>query len=160
MSMDTILILSVILFGVCAAAALVVSVHTRNQTPAVICGAAGGILLVCAAVLLLKPPGSAQRAQTPEAPSVITYSIARTTTQNARSTRKHAETTGASAQAGTSAEKTPAVVPKANHDRVFITKTGKKYHYSASCGSGEYYVCTLEQAKTRGLTPCKRCAGG
>lgn len=40
---------------------------------------------------------------------------------------------------------------------VYITKSGKKYHFSYTCGGNEYYECTLEQALKRGLEPCKRC---
>lgn len=39
---------------------------------------------------------------------------------------------------------------------VFITPTGKKYHRQA-CGKGNYSATTLEDAKSRGLEPCKKC---
>lgn len=39
---------------------------------------------------------------------------------------------------------------------VLITPTGKKYHLRA-CGKGNYSETTLEDAKARGLTPCKKC---
>ena len=52
--------------------------------------------------------------------------------------------------------------PPANNsdgsDTVYITRNGEKYHFSYSCGNYEFYECTLEQALTRGLTPCKKCA--
>ena len=41
---------------------------------------------------------------------------------------------------------------------VYVTKTGKKYHYNGSCNGGTYYASTLEEAKRRGLTPCEKCA--
>lgn len=40
---------------------------------------------------------------------------------------------------------------------VYITKTGKKYHYDSSCNGGTYYASTLSEAKARGLTPCEKC---
>ncbi len=43
-------------------------------------------------------------------------------------------------------------------DTVYITRNGEKYHLSYSCGGNEYYECTLEQALSRGLSPCKKCA--
>lgn len=43
-------------------------------------------------------------------------------------------------------------------DTVYITRRGEKYHLSYSCGGNEYYECTLEQALSRGLSPCKKCA--
>ncbi len=43
-------------------------------------------------------------------------------------------------------------------DIVYITRNGEKYHLSLSCGEYEFYECTLEQALSRGLSPCKKCA--
>lgn len=43
---------------------------------------------------------------------------------------------------------------------VYYTNTGKKYHYDNNCNDGEYFPCTLDQALSMGLDPCKRCAGG
>lgn len=40
---------------------------------------------------------------------------------------------------------------------VYVTKTGKKYHYSSTCNGGKYYSSTLSGAKARGLTPCDKC---
>ena len=45
-----------------------------------------------------------------------------------------------------------------NNNTVYITKSGKRYHLSYTCGGNEYYECTLDQALQRGLTPCQRCA--
>ena len=43
-------------------------------------------------------------------------------------------------------------------DTIYITRTGKRYHYDNSCNGGTYYPSTLEQAKAIGLTPCNKCA--
>lgn len=40
---------------------------------------------------------------------------------------------------------------------VYITRTGKRYHYENPCGNGTYYACTLSEALRRGLTPCEKC---
>lgn len=40
---------------------------------------------------------------------------------------------------------------------VYITKTGKKYHYDNHCNGGTYYSSTLSEAKSKGLTPCQKC---
>lgn len=40
---------------------------------------------------------------------------------------------------------------------VYVTKTGKRYHYSSSCNGGTYYASTLSDAQARGLTPCNKC---
>ena len=44
-----------------------------------------------------------------------------------------------------------------NSKYVYITKTGKKYHYCNPCGKGTYYLTTLEKAKAAGLSPCEKC---
>jgi hypothetical protein len=41
---------------------------------------------------------------------------------------------------------------------VYVTRTGKKYHIR-KCGNGTYTKTTLQKAKARGLTPCKKCFG-
>lgn len=39
---------------------------------------------------------------------------------------------------------------------VYITRTGKKYH-THKCGNGTFYQVSLSEAKSKGLTPCKKC---
>lgn len=41
---------------------------------------------------------------------------------------------------------------------VYITPTGKRYHYSASCAGKNATPTTISNAKSRGLTPCQKCA--
>ena len=48
---------------------------------------------------------------------------------------------------------------KSNSKTVYITKTGKRYHYNGNCNGGTYIKSTLSEAKARGLTPCKKCVG-
>lgn len=43
---------------------------------------------------------------------------------------------------------------------VYITPTGKKYHYDNNCNGGTYIESTMSEALSKGLTPCKKCAGG
>ncbi len=40
---------------------------------------------------------------------------------------------------------------------IYITKTGKKYHYDGTCNGGTYYASTLAEAQRKGLTPCNKC---
>jgi len=44
-----------------------------------------------------------------------------------------------------------------NSRTVYVTETGKKYHYANPCGRGTYYPCTLAEAQARGLEPCGKC---
>lgn len=43
---------------------------------------------------------------------------------------------------------------------VYITPTGKRYHYDNNCNGGTYIPSTMDEALSKGLTPCKKCAGG
>ena len=60
-------------------------------------------------------------------------------------------------------EPQPAPAPQQNQTNsrtVYITPTGKKYHYDNNCNGGTYIPSTLAEAQAMGLTPCKKCAGG
>lgn len=54
---------------------------------------------------------------------------------------------------------TPATAPQSPNDgtTIYITPTGKRYHYDSSCNGGTYIESTLEEALRRGLTPCNKC---
>lgn len=62
-----------------------------------------------------------------------------------------------------SSTNTPSVVDDTSHEnnsiQVYVTPTGKKYHYDSSCNGGNYSPSTLREAQDRGLTPCKKCVG-
>lgn len=45
----------------------------------------------------------------------------------------------------------------AGGEQIYITRTGKRYHYDNSCNGGTYFESTLEEAKRKGLTPCNKC---
>ena len=49
---------------------------------------------------------------------------------------------------------------QSNSHTVYITPTGKRYHYDNNCNGGTYIPSTLAEAQAMGLTPCKKCAGG
>lgn len=42
-------------------------------------------------------------------------------------------------------------------DTVYITPTGKRYHYLATCAGGNAKAVTLAEAQSNGLTPCQTC---
>ena len=63
----------------------------------------------------------------------------------------------------TTKSKTSTTKPKtttnaSNSRTVYITPTGKRYHYSSTCGGKNSTPTTLSKAKSYGLTPCKKCA--
>lgn len=49
------------------------------------------------------------------------------------------------------------VTPPSNSPVVYVTPTGKKYHYNSNCNGGSYSPSTLEQAQAIGLKPCEKC---
>lgn len=53
--------------------------------------------------------------------------------------------------------KTAAVADKTKGQHIYVTETGKRYHYSGTCNGGTYYEATLAEAMGRGLTPCDKC---
>ena len=57
---------------------------------------------------------------------------------------------GSSETTGSPAPDAPAVV--------YITPTGKRYHYSSDCAGKNASPSTLQQALAKGLTPCQKCA--
>lgn len=52
---------------------------------------------------------------------------------------------------------TVGVAYKLKGAHIYVTKTGKKYHYDSSCNGGTYYEATLAEARGRGLTACEKC---
>ena len=57
----------------------------------------------------------------------------------------------------TAQQSTSTDTSKENSRTVYVTKTGKKYHYANPCGKGTYYPCSLAEAQSRGLEPCGKC---
>lgn len=45
-------------------------------------------------------------------------------------------------------------------NEVYITPSGKRYHYSLTCAGKNGRKVTLSEAVQKGLTACKKCAGG
>ncbi len=76
--------------------------------------------------------------------------------------KKSAPTTKATTQRHTEKETEKVTKPTTTQNpeekiTVYITKTGKKYHYENPCGNGTYYPVSLADAKELGLTPCEKC---
>ena len=40
---------------------------------------------------------------------------------------------------------------------IYMTRTGKKYHFDGTCNGGDYFETTLEQSLKIGLEPCDKC---
>lgn len=55
------------------------------------------------------------------------------------------------------ATQTAAVAYQTKGHKIYITRTGSKYHYDNTCNGGTYYESTLAEAMGRGLEPCAKC---
>ncbi len=75
---------------------------------------------------------------------------------------KAASTTSSSPQTATPSQSKVSSVETSSSasssKTVYITPTGKRYHYSSTCGGKNSKASDLETAKSMGLTPCKKCA--
>lgn len=73
------------------------------------------------------------------------------------------ETTNSEQASSETSTETSKIIDSSNSSTVkvqnivYFTKSGKRYHYINNCGKGTYYECTIEEAKEKGLTPCKKC---
>lgn len=52
---------------------------------------------------------------------------------------------------------TTTTKPTSTTHTIYVTRTGKKYHYDGHCNGGTYYESTYEEATRRHLTPCEKC---
>lgn len=90
-----------------------------------------------------------------------TYSVSFTVKDSAgnKTTRKAAVTVSAQdTSSGFYGEDDSSTVSTASQEIVLVTPTGECYH-THKCGRGTYYESTLQNAKNRGLRPCKKCYG-
>lgn len=55
------------------------------------------------------------------------------------------------------AKTTDTAIPDPQGRTIYITPTGKRYHYNNRCNGGTYIESSLEEALSLGLTPCKKC---
>lgn len=72
--------------------------------------------------------------------------------------RKTTSTTSSTSKAKSKSTSSKASSNKSYGQSVYVTPTGKRYHYSPTCGGKNSTASTLSAAQARGLTPCKKCA--
>lgn len=73
------------------------------------------------------------------------------------SSQKKTTSSSSSKKNTSSSTKKETASSNKNGQTVYVTETGKRYHYLNNCGNGTYYKTTLSKAKERGLTPCQKC---
>lgn len=124
-----------------------------------------GLLAVCAIGSVL-PNETEEKAEAPEEKTEIVETVDRAITEEAPQEQPKAEEKPEEqlapfvVETPTKAEETPvntAPEPEKQSVTVYITKTGKRYHYDGTCNGGTYYESTLSEALGKGLTPCEKC---
>ena len=94
--------------------------------------------------------------------SIITLTATSLTTTNTsnttkkKTTSKKTSTKSKTIKPTTQKKTTKKVVSQGK--TLYITPTGKKYHYDPHCNGVTYFKTTLEDALNWGLTPCKKYA--
>lgn len=79
------------------------------------------------------------------------------TAENEKSTRSTRSSKALTDKAEVESSERQTANSNSNHEIVYITKSGKKYHYSSTCGKGTYYECPYEEALKKGYEPCQKC---
>lgn len=78
------------------------------------------------------------------------------TTKSSSTGTSSSSTNKANKPAASSSSQTTTNVD--NSRTVYVTPTGKRYHYISTCGGKNSTATTLNKAIARGLTPCQKCA--
>jgi hypothetical protein len=60
-------------------------------------------------------------------------------------------------EVGWDGETSTVILIQNEHANVYITRTGSKYHYDATCNGGTYWPVPMETAIGMGLNPCEKC---
>lgn len=152
--MEKLYLVLILVFGSAALISLPFCLKSKRKPPGVICALSGLLVIVFAVLSLFNQSGDSARSAQQKSYVTVTKSES-TSARNysERQVKTSAEPSQSDKQSDT--ETTSAVQSK--NKTVYITKTGKKYHYTYPCGGGTFYECPLQEAIDRGLEPCKRC---
>ncbi|MGN1478349.1 MAG: hypothetical protein ACI4XH_01160 [Acutalibacteraceae bacterium] len=159
--MEKLYLILIIVFALTALISLLFSLKTKSKSPGVICALSGLLVIVFAVLSLFNFSTDSSTAN--QKKYYVTVTKFESTSAKNYSERK-VKTSGASddSKEQPSAAESETTAGKSNTNQnlqkiVYITKTGKKYHYTYPCGNGTFYECSLEEAISKGLEPCKRC---
>lgn len=80
-----------------------------------------------------------------------------TSTSSSTQSKSTKQTTSSSTTKQSSSGSSTSSSSTQNSQTVYVTPTGKRYHLSPTCGGKNSTATTLSNAKSMGLTPCKKC---
>lgn len=91
--------------------------------------------------------------------SATTVTTTESTTTNRTTTTKLATTTKKTTVKAATTKKIVTTTQQHKVSRtVYITPTGKRYHFKSTCGGKNSFGVELDNAIRQGYTPCKKCA--
>lgn len=157
--MTKMFLILIIIFSIVSIIFLFFSLKKKSNIYGVICALAGiSVIALAICSLFNASPENEDYKKPGSYVSVTTYEES-ITSQEQRSLRP-SQTQASTTTFSDKSESMPdasAAPTKGNHSIVYITKSGKKYHYSHPCGRGTFYECPISEALSRGLEPCKKC---
>lgn len=118
--------------------------------PAVVWSSTGGYTSTTAAASTTTTETTMTTETTTKAPAATQSPAVQrtTTTKRPTTTRAKTETT----------TKATTTVREQESQTVYVTPTGKRYHLLSTCGGKNSAPIRLEDALSRGYTPCQKCA--
>lgn len=104
---------------------------------------------VCAIVLFVVVGGAMETVQQREEYSAGAFAVYLEEAAAQRAAQPEAEET-----------QTPSAAQTEGTQTVYATPSGKRYHLDSACPGENGREITWDEVAARGLTPCKKCAGG
>ena len=105
---------------------------------------------------LYSPSGSSITVYESESSNYLNVGWYKTQSEAQAVSRSAASTSSASSSGSYNTSSTNR--PNSGGSAVYRTPTGKRYHFDPDCGGKNSYRITMDQARSAGLTPCKKCA--
>lgn len=105
-----------------------------------------------------EPKSSTPSSYSSTASSSSKASTSTSTSSSTQSKSTKQTTSSSTTKQSSSGSSTSSSSSTQNSQTVYVTPTGKRYHLSPTCGGKNSTATTLSNAKSMGLTPCKKCA--
>lgn len=109
----------------------------------------------------VQPKQEETKSSTPSSSSSTTSSSSKASTSTSTSSSTQSKSTKQTTSSSTTKQSSSGSSTSSstqNSQTVYVTPTGKRYHLSPTCGGKNSTATTLSNAKSMGLTPCKKCA--
>lgn len=117
------------------------------------------VLFITSPFIVFSMVKSFYNSEKEETVSIISDNSGKSTTNGRSNTKDKVKKEKSSKKSGIKKSKTKKSEKKDNSKEkvVYITKSGKKYHSKNSCGRGNFTAVSLEEALSKGYSPCKKC---